>query len=71
MAMTFVAHAQYELHVPYNYSLIANSNLDFDDLTVAVLAPPIIWSRTFVGGLRVRRHVLVGTLYCVHVYTGA
>ena len=32
MVMTFVAHAQYDLHAPNK--IIAN--LDFDDLTVAV-----------------------------------
>ena len=37
MAMTFVAHAQYDLHVPKHII----TNLDFDDLTVAALAPPI------------------------------
>ena len=36
MVMTFVAHAQYDLHVPN----ISNANFDFDDLTVAALAPP-------------------------------
>ena len=36
MAMTFLAHAQYDLHVP-NISI---ANLNLDDLTVAVLTPP-------------------------------
>ena len=35
----FVVHAQYELHVRTIYSSIAN--LNFDDLTVAALTPPI------------------------------
>ena len=35
MAMIFVIHAQYELHVP---NIIMN--LNFDGLTVAALAPP-------------------------------
>ena len=41
MAMTFkfVTHAQYDSHVP---NIISITNLDFDDLTVAALAPPII-----------------------------
>ena len=40
MAMTFVAHAQYVSHVPN--IIISIANLDFDDLTVAALAPPNI-----------------------------
>ena len=36
MAVTFVVRAQYDSHVPN----IPIANLDFDDLTVAALAPP-------------------------------
>ena len=36
MAMTFVAHAQYDSHL-----YLSSANLDFDDLTVAALALPI------------------------------
>ena len=35
MVMIFVAHAQYDLHVPNIYRI---AKLGFDDLTVAVLA---------------------------------
>ena len=35
MAMTFVAHAQYDSHVS---NIMSIANLDFDDLTVATCA---------------------------------
>ena len=34
---TFVAHAQYELYVPYVHLL--QNNIDFHDLIMAALAP--------------------------------
>ena len=43
MAMTFVVHAQNDLHVPN--ILLSIANLDFDDLTVAAFAPPIDYMR--------------------------
>ena len=46
MAMTFVVHAQNDLHVPN--ILLSIANLDFDDLTVAAFAPPI---RNFMAEL--------------------